>query len=193
MAVKLRLTRMGRKKRPFYRIVALDSRQRRDGKYLENVGIYDPLSRPAKVEIDHDVAVKWLNNGAKPSDTVRSLFRREGIMLRWDMTKRGYDQEKIEAAVEELRARHYGTLGKEATKPVEKPVFDVTPPEPVEKPKPKKEAKKEEKEEKKEEKAPEKAEAKVEEKAEAKAEEKPAEEPKAEEAAEEEVKEEKAE
>lgn len=105
MAVKLRLTRMGRKKRPFYRIVAIDSRKRRDGAYLEKVGHYDPLTRPATLLIDHDVAVKWLNNGATPSDTVKNLFRRDGVMLRWDMSKRNYDQVQIEEAVKAHRAR----------------------------------------------------------------------------------------
>ncbi len=99
MAVKLRLTRLGRKKRPFYRIVAIDSRKGRDGSYIEKVGHYDPITQPAKLLIDHDVALKWLNVGAVVSDTVRSLFKRDGVLLRWDMSKRDYDQVKIEEAV----------------------------------------------------------------------------------------------
>ncbi len=110
MAVKLRLSRMGRKKRPFYRIVAIDSRKRRDGAYIEKVGYYDPLTRPATLEIDHDLALKWLNVGATPSDTVRSLFRRDGVMLRWDMSKRDYDQVAIEEAVKAHREKKLSKL-----------------------------------------------------------------------------------
>lgn len=113
MAVKLRLTRMGRKKRPFYRIVAVDSRRRRDGAYLDRIGHYDPIKRPAEVVIDVEKAIQWLKQGAKPSDTVRTIFSREGIMLRWDMMKRDYDAEKIEEAVSKHREHRYGKLAKE--------------------------------------------------------------------------------
>ncbi|MBD3165730.1 30S ribosomal protein S16 [bacterium] len=114
MSVTIRLTRLGRKKRPFYRIIAVDSRRRRDGAYLEKIGYYDPVARPAIVEVDHDKALKWLNRGAKPSDTVRSLFRREGVMMRWDMSKRDYTQEQIEEAVKAHRDKNYAVLAKEA-------------------------------------------------------------------------------
>ena len=80
MAVKLRLTRMGSKKAPFYRIVATDSRKARDGQYLEQVGIYDPTKEPAVVKIDAEVAKKWISNGAQPTDTVRDLLRKQGII-----------------------------------------------------------------------------------------------------------------
>ncbi len=91
MAVKLRLTRMGAKKRPMYRIVASDSRVKRDGKYLELVGTYNPLTDPAEVKINEEVALKWLNNGAIPSDTVKSLFSKAGIMKKFadSKTKKG--------------------------------------------------------------------------------------------------------
>ncbi len=80
MAVKLRLTRMGAKKAPFYRIVATDSRKARDGQYIEQVGIYDPTKEPAMVKIDAEVAKKWIANGAQPTDTVRDLLRKQGII-----------------------------------------------------------------------------------------------------------------
>ena len=91
MAVKLRLTRMGAKKRPMYRIVASDSRVKRDGKYLELVGTYNPIAEPAEVKINEEVALKWLNNGAIPSDTVKSLFSKAGIMKKFaeSKTKKG--------------------------------------------------------------------------------------------------------
>ncbi len=78
--VKIRLTRMGAKKNPFYRIVAIDSRKARDGEYLEQIGYYNPKKDPADVKIDADIAKKWLATGAQPTDTVRSLFRKEGIL-----------------------------------------------------------------------------------------------------------------
>ncbi len=85
MAVSLRLTRMGSKKRPFYRIVAMDSRTRRDGEYIEQLGTYNPLTGERKV--DSEVALKWLNNGAKPSDTVRDLLSKEGVMKAFHESK----------------------------------------------------------------------------------------------------------
>ena len=87
MAVKIRLMRMGAKKRPFYRIVATDSRSRRDGEYLELVGTYNPINSEKDVKINEEVALKWLNNGAIPSDTVRSLFKDAGIMKKFAESK----------------------------------------------------------------------------------------------------------
>ena len=80
MAVKIRLTRMGSKGKPFYRIVASDSRRPRDGQYIEQIGTYDPNQNPAAVKVNKEVALKWLNNGAIPSDTVRNILSKEGIM-----------------------------------------------------------------------------------------------------------------
>ncbi len=78
MAVNLRLRRMGSNKKPFYRIVAVDSRVKRDGKYIELIGTYNPLNGEKKV--NHEVALKWLSVGAKPTDTVKNIFSEEGIM-----------------------------------------------------------------------------------------------------------------
>ncbi len=83
MAVKIRLTRMGAKKRPTYRIVATDSRRPRDGEYLELIGTYNPLTEPKSVNIKEDIAMKWLKNGAIPTDTVRNLFSEAGIMKKF--------------------------------------------------------------------------------------------------------------
>ena len=80
MAVKLRLTRMGAKKAPFYRIVATDSRKARDGQYIEQIGYYDPTKEPAEVKIDAEIAKKWLANGAQPTETVRALFVKNGVI-----------------------------------------------------------------------------------------------------------------
>lgn len=80
MAVKLRLTRLGAKKAPFYRIVATDSRKARDGQYIEQIGSYNPVKDPAEIKIDAELAKKWLAVGAQPTDTVRSLLVKEGII-----------------------------------------------------------------------------------------------------------------
>ena len=92
MAVKLRLKRMGAKKRPFYRIVAADSRSPRDGRFIEIVGTYNPIMEPAEIKVNEEVALKWLNDGAIPTDTVRDLLSKQGIMKKFHeskMTKEG--------------------------------------------------------------------------------------------------------
>lgn len=87
MAVKLRLTRMGKKKQPMYRVVATDSHTKRDGEYIELIGTYNPLTRPATIKLDEEVALKWLNNGAIPSDTVRNILSDAGIMKKFADSK----------------------------------------------------------------------------------------------------------
>lgn len=79
MAMKLRLTRMGSKKRPFYRIVAVDSPTRRDGRALEFVGYYNPMVDPAEIKVDTDKIKEWIARGARPTDTVRALLKKAGI------------------------------------------------------------------------------------------------------------------
>ena len=80
MAVKIRLRRMGAKKAPFYRVVVADSRFPRDGRFIEEIGTYDPNVEPSAVKIDAELAQKWLNNGAQPTDTVRSILSHEGVL-----------------------------------------------------------------------------------------------------------------
>lgn len=89
MAVKLRLTRVGAKKAPIYRVVAADSRSPRDGRFIEIVGHYNPLTTPAEVTIDEEKALKWLSNGAVASDTVRSLLKQKGILEKFHQLKSG--------------------------------------------------------------------------------------------------------
>lgn len=79
MAVKIRLKRMGAKKAPFYRVVVADSRSPRDGKFIEEIGYYSPLTEPITVKIDGEKAAQWIKNGAQPSDTVKRLFTKAGI------------------------------------------------------------------------------------------------------------------
>ncbi len=78
--VKIRLNRMGAKRQPFYRIVVADSRSPRDGRFIEIVGNYDPTKNPAIVNIDEEKVISWIKNGAQPTDTVRSLLSKQGIM-----------------------------------------------------------------------------------------------------------------
>ena len=94
MAVNLRLKRMGAKKRPFYRIVAADSRSPRDGRFIETVGTYNPIMQPAELNINEEVALKWLSVGAIPTDTVRALLSSKGIMKKFHESKMGKAETK---------------------------------------------------------------------------------------------------
>ena len=85
--VKLRLKRMGKKGAPFYRIVAADSRSPRDGRFIEQIGTYNPTKAEEKVTLDKELAKKWLSNGAQPTDTVRALFSAEGILTKFHNEK----------------------------------------------------------------------------------------------------------
>ncbi len=80
MAVKIRLRRMGAKKAPFYRVIVADSRDPRDGKFVEEIGYYNPLTEPAEIKIDAEKAEAWLKNGAQPTDTVKALLKKSGIV-----------------------------------------------------------------------------------------------------------------
>lgn len=87
MAVKIRLKRMGAKKAPFYRVVVADSRSPRDGRFIEEIGTYNPVANPAEVKINEEKALEWMTNGAKPSDTVRNLFSKAGLMEKFHNAK----------------------------------------------------------------------------------------------------------
>ena len=80
MAVKIRLRRIGAKKQPFYRIVVADSRYPRDGRFIEEIGYYNPLTEPSDVKVDAEKVEKWLKNGAQPTDTVKALLKKNGII-----------------------------------------------------------------------------------------------------------------
>ena len=88
MAVKIRLARMGRRKGPAYRVVVADSRKARDGRFIEILGVYQPLQEQTRIEVDDAKALQWLSKGAKPSETVRSIFRRLGIMKRFHESRK---------------------------------------------------------------------------------------------------------
>ncbi len=92
---------MGKKKQPIYKIVAADARSPRDGKFLEALGLYNPLTNPHTVDVKEDRILYWLSNGAQPTNTVKSLLREKGIILKNDLIKRGLDEEKIESKLAE--------------------------------------------------------------------------------------------
>lgn len=87
MSVKIRLKRGGAKKAPFYRIVVADSRYPRDGRFVEQLGYYDPETEPATIKIDEEKAIAWLKDGAQPSETVRSILKKEGILAKFESSK----------------------------------------------------------------------------------------------------------
>ena len=100
MSVKIRLQRHGKKGKPFYWIVAADSRSKRDGKYLEKLGVYNPNTNPATIEVDMDNSVKWLQNGAQPTKTARNILSYKGVLLKYHLlggvAKGAFDEQEAE-------------------------------------------------------------------------------------------------
>jgi small subunit ribosomal protein S16 len=96
LAVKLRLRRMGKKKQPIYKVVAADARSPRDGKFLEAIGVYNPLTDPHTIDIKEDRALYWLGVGAQPTDTVKSLLSQKGIILKRELIKKKLPEDKIQ-------------------------------------------------------------------------------------------------
>lgn len=121
MAVKLRLRRMGKKKQPVYKIVAADSRSPRDGKFLEAIGLYNPLTDPATIDIKEERALYWLGVGAQPTDTVKSLLSKKGILMRKDLTKRGLSEDVINNKMADWAKLNEAKMAKyKSGKPVKK-------------------------------------------------------------------------
>jgi len=114
MAVRLRLRRLGRRNLPIFAIVAADARSPRDGRFIEDLGRYYPLHEPATVELKADRVIYWLERGAQPTETVRSILRREGLLLAMHLRRKGKSEEEIQQAVAEHRARQYEKLMKKA-------------------------------------------------------------------------------
>ncbi len=96
MAVTIRLRRMGTRNRPYYRLVATDSRNPRDGRFIEVLGYYHPLEKPGKVTLDGDKIITWLEKGAETSDTVNSLLKETGLLEKWTRKKKGEDVSALE-------------------------------------------------------------------------------------------------
>ena len=117
MAVKLRLRRMGKKRQPIYKVVAADERSPRDGKFIEAIGLYNPITNPATVEIKEDRALYWLGVGAQPTDTVKTLLSKKGILYKKELFKSGLSEEEVALKLEEWSKNKEAKL---ATKSVKK-------------------------------------------------------------------------
>ncbi|MBA4377252.1 MAG: 30S ribosomal protein S16 [Gemmatimonas sp.] len=111
MSTTIRLTRMGRKQRPFYRLIVTDSRNRRDGAYLANLGYYNPFAEPLEVKLHEQEIIAWLRKGATVSETARSLMRREGVLLRWELLRQGLSVDEVETRVSAWKSDLDGRLG----------------------------------------------------------------------------------
>ena len=133
MAVRIRLQRHGRKKRPFYRLVAADARAQRDGAFLERLGHYNPLTDPADVVIDEEKALKWLRRGAQPSDTAKRLLSKSGILMKFEHEKLGIPmpEDEITEAVDETDATEQ-TEGQETESETGALLTEATPDESAE-------------------------------------------------------------
>lgn len=105
MSLKIRLRRMGSKKKPFYRLVAIDSRMARDGRFVEIVGYYDPMTSPPKVHVEEEVLFKWLSRGASPTVNVASLLKRVGALQKWELMKSGLSGAELDARVEAIKSQ----------------------------------------------------------------------------------------
>ncbi len=114
MAVRLRLRKTGRKNQPSYKVVAADSRSPRDGRFLETVGTYNPLTTPAEIRFNEQKAFKWLKRGALPTDTVRSLLRRSGLWYKWYLMKKGLDETAVAQKLAEWQAGQEAKLARDA-------------------------------------------------------------------------------
>ncbi|MBC8313406.1 MAG: 30S ribosomal protein S16 [Candidatus Cloacimonetes bacterium] len=123
MSVKIRLTRVGARNDPSYRVVVIDSRKRRDGKYIEKLGYYDPKPKEFKYEIDEKRAIFWMKQGAIPSETVKSLFKRAGILSKIHNMKFGSNEPKVEKKVSEQMEVNEELNEKESA---EKPAQKIT-------------------------------------------------------------------
>lgn len=112
MAVKLRLKRMGKKFQPVYKVVAADSRAPRDGKFIEAIGLYNPNTEPATVDIECDRALYWLGVGAIPTDTVKNLLSKKGVLLKKELLSQGLTEENIASKLEEFNKLQEAKIAK---------------------------------------------------------------------------------
>lgn len=136
MAVRIRLRRMGAKKRPFYRFVAADSRSPRDGRFLENLGWYNPILKPAEVHLKEERIYEWLKDGALPTETVASLFKQVGLWKKWELMKKGGDVSGLtittqikERPKKKKKGKKAPEVEAEAQEPAEAEATEEKPPE----------------------------------------------------------------
>lgn len=120
MAVKLRLRRMGKKKQPVYKLVAADARSPRDGKFIEAIGLYNPKTEPATVDIKEERAMYWLGVGAQPTDTVKNLLSQQGIILKSELIKQGLSEDQVAVKLEEWKKLKEANLAASSKKKSER-------------------------------------------------------------------------
>ena len=126
MAVKLRLQRLGRKKRAFYRLVAIDSRRKRDGLEIERLGWFNPVgSKNDNINIKEDRVLHWLEKGAQPSETVHGLFRRLGLNYKWHLMKQGMKGLELDKLIEEWKTREENRINSKHDKKIKKKELSV--------------------------------------------------------------------
>ena len=120
MATKIRLKRIGRRNRPFYRLIVIDSRKRRDGASIEQIGWYNPIDPKHSYEIMDDRILYWLGEGAIPSNAVKKIMKREGLALRWHLMQQGVDEKEIEIEIKRWELNREDTLASREAKEAEK-------------------------------------------------------------------------
>ena len=131
MSVKIRLKKIGRKKRPFYRIVAIDSKKRRDGLEIERLGWYDPLPNDVTCDIKEDRVLHWMKNGAITSDSVKGIFRRQGLTYKWYLMEQGIKGLELDKLLDEWELREQSRVEKNKSKKVRKKELSANPAEAV--------------------------------------------------------------
>ena len=120
MATKIRLKRIGRRNRPFYRLIVIDSRKKRDGAAIEQVGWYNPIADENSYDINGDRILHWLGEGAIPSDAVKKIMRQEGLSLRWHLMQQGVDEKEIEKEMKKWKLNRENVVADRKAKKVEK-------------------------------------------------------------------------
>mgnify|MGYP001170971665 FL=1 len=120
MATKIRLKRIGRRNRPFYRLIVIDSRKKRDGAAIEQVGWYNPIADEKSYDIKGDRVLHWLGEGAIPSDAVKKIMRQEGLSLRWHLMQQGVDEKEIEKEMKKWELNRENVLADREVKKAEK-------------------------------------------------------------------------
>ena len=120
MATKIRLKRIGRRNRPFYRLIIIDSRKKRDGAAIEQVGWFNPIDSEKSYEIKEDRILYWLSEGAIPSDAVKKLMKRDGLALRWHLMQQGVDAKEIEKEIKKWELNQESALATREAKEAEK-------------------------------------------------------------------------
>jgi len=126
LAVHIRLKRQGRRKRPFYRVIVIDSRSHREGREIERLGWYDPVKEGLSVELKEDRIFHWLGQGAIPTDTVNNLMRKKGLAYKWHLMKTGVAEDQIETEMEAWATRQLEKVEKAAVKKAEKKAAQPT-------------------------------------------------------------------